>query len=116
MQYPPPYNQENPSSSSSNGLKLAHDADLLIRTYILDNSSSYQASNTTPISLPVCVPQAGANPKEQSGFIRGYNPDLNNIGISQNTFLNFIDGLNMAITASPPLRVVDFAGKIIGFV
>jgi hypothetical protein len=36
------------------------------------------------------------------------------VGISQEQLLAFIDGLNLAITASPPLRVVDFAGEIVG--
>ena len=51
-------------------------------------------------------------------FARGYNQVLGEppIGISQEDFVRFLDGLNMAMTASPPLRIVDVVGKGIGFV
>ncbi|THU84222.1 hypothetical protein K435DRAFT_870493 [Dendrothele bispora CBS 962.96] len=51
-----------------------------------------------------------------SSFARGYNDALQDVGISEKMLLNFIDGLNLAIVASPPLRVVDVVGNIIGFV
>ncbi|KAF9068714.1 hypothetical protein BDP27DRAFT_1326827 [Rhodocollybia butyracea] len=124
MQSPPPYSasfvskprrveNEQPTGQTS-GTRLAHDADLLIRTYISTPTSAFDRERSLP--LPICIPQAGVNPREASGFCRGYNDALGNVGISQDVFLNFIDGLNMAITASPPLRVVDLVGKIVGLV
>ncbi|KAF9067969.1 hypothetical protein BDP27DRAFT_1328068 [Rhodocollybia butyracea] len=119
MQSPPSYStlpvpaEEEQSTGQSSGIRLAHDADVLIRTYITP-ASAYTEQASLP--LPICIPQAGVNPKAESGFCRGYPDALEIVGISQGVFLNFIDGLNMAISASPPLRVVDFAGKIIGLV
>ncbi|KAJ7784324.1 hypothetical protein B0H16DRAFT_1259740, partial [Mycena metata] len=34
----------------------------------------------------------------------------------QDQLLAFIDGLNLAMTSSPPLRVVDLAGMVVGFI
>jgi hypothetical protein len=120
MQSPPSYTtlprfppEEEQSTGKSSGIRLAHDADVLIRTYITP-AEAYTAQASIP--LPICIPQAGVNPKTESGFCRGYSEALEIVGISQAVFLNFIDGLNMAISASPPLRVVDFAGTIIGLV
>ncbi|KAJ7739081.1 hypothetical protein DFH07DRAFT_752319 [Mycena maculata] len=41
---------------------------------------------------------------------------MESVGIPQEKLLAFIDGLNLAMTASPPLRVVNLAGMVIGFV
>jgi hypothetical protein len=41
---------------------------------------------------------------------------LESVDIFQEQLLAFIDGLNLAMTASPPLRVVNLAGMAIGFV
>ncbi|KAH8113832.1 hypothetical protein DFH11DRAFT_1704716 [Phellopilus nigrolimitatus] len=49
-------------------------------------------------------------------FVRAYSRELHASGVEMDDWLRFIDGLNIAITASPPLRVVNAAGLIIGFV
>jgi len=49
-------------------------------------------------------------------FTRAYSPGLAASGVTQDDWLKFTDGLNIACSASPPLRVVDAAGKIIGMV
>ncbi|KAJ3996000.1 hypothetical protein F5050DRAFT_1762764 [Lentinula boryana] len=118
MSMPVPSTTEDPLTGTSSGVQLARDANLLIRTYIPSSLSLHQPHIGPPIPLvrPFCIPQVSVNPNDQSTFARGYNDALNDIGIPQDVFLNFIDGLNMAIIASPPLRVVDMAGKIIGFV
>ncbi|KAJ3735508.1 hypothetical protein DFJ43DRAFT_1036988 [Lentinula guzmanii] len=117
MSMPVPSTAEDPPlTGTSSGVQLARDANLLIRTYIPSSLSLHQPYIGPPIPLPFCIPQVSVNPNDQSTFARGYNDALNDIGIPQDVFLNFIDGLNMAIIASPPLRVVDMAGKIIGFI
>ncbi|KAI5117050.1 hypothetical protein M0805_007907, partial [Coniferiporia weirii] len=67
-----------------------------------------------PLALPLCLPQAtsGAN----ALFVRAYSQELRSSGIEVDDWMRFIDGLNLAMTASPPLRVVDVAGMVIGFV
>lgn len=90
-------------------------------------------ANKQHLHVPVCLPQITGG--YDSPFARGYNPQLAVSGIEENDWLRFLDSLNIAMvsdpdlihhlkakiehifqTASPPLRVVDVAGMIIGFV
>ncbi|KAJ3867146.1 hypothetical protein EV359DRAFT_61728 [Lentinula novae-zelandiae] len=103
---------EEASTETHPGIQLAHDADLLIRTYVPSSLSLNQPYTGPPIPSPLCIPQVGVSPDEHSTFARGYNEVLNDTGIPQDVLLNFIDGLNMAIIASPPLRVVGTVGKM----
>ncbi len=64
--------------------------------------------------MPFALPQIGTG--FDTPFARGYNGVLSQVGIPQQTFLDFVDGLNMAMISSPPLQVVNVAGMIIGFV
>ncbi|KKY35723.1 putative fad binding domain protein [Diaporthe ampelina] len=43
------------------------------------------------------------------GFIRAYAPILQNVGIDQETFLDFIDQLNKAVEPSPWITAIDLA-------
>ncbi|KZP01795.1 hypothetical protein CALVIDRAFT_594474 [Calocera viscosa TUFC12733] len=65
------------------------------------------------LPLPVAVPQLTGN--YDSGFVRAYCPQLLAADVGAQEWIDFCDGLNMAIVASPPLRVVDQVGLIIGF-
>ncbi|KAJ3730816.1 hypothetical protein C8R42DRAFT_651109 [Lentinula raphanica] len=103
--------------ATSSAIQLARDADLLIRTYLPSSGPIQQQPYTgPPIPLPLCIPQTSLSPSDHSTFARGYNDALNSIGIAQEVFLNFLDGLNMAIVASPPLRVVELTGRVIAFI
>lgn len=122
MSYSNPASPSTPTAAST-GVQLAHDSEVLIRTYIPPSPESGDGQappaydpSVPVLPLPICIPQVSAKPT--SLFARGYNEYLGSpeIGISQEVFLQFIDGLNLAITASPPLRVVDIIGKGIGFV
>ncbi|KZP01796.1 hypothetical protein CALVIDRAFT_594475 [Calocera viscosa TUFC12733] len=66
------------------------------------------------LPLPVAVPQLTG--KYDSAFVRAYCAQLQAAGVGMQEWLDFCDGLNIAMVASPPLRVVDKAGMIIGFV
>ncbi|KAK0225632.1 hypothetical protein IW262DRAFT_1357198 [Armillaria fumosa] len=105
---PPP-----PAYSSATGIQLARDAELLIKDFLPAPSEYTGPSNGIP--LPLCIPQIAT--KFDSPFSRGYNDVLSEaVDIPQAELLAFIDGLNLAMTASPPLRVVDTAGMIIGLI
>ncbi|KAF8343179.1 uncharacterized protein EI90DRAFT_3115695 [Cantharellus anzutake] len=71
-------------------------------------------AKSVPLPVPVVLPQDGTS--WDSPFARGYHPDMRDSGIEMDDWLKFIDGLNIAIGASPPLRVIDLAGLVIGFV
>lgn len=86
------------------------------------------------LDLPLALPQIAGS--YDSSFLRAYSPDLERSGVSQDEWLRFIDGLNIAIvstlsasllghateiipycllqTASPPLRVADLTGRVLG--
>lgn len=107
-----------PEAAKSTGVQLTRDAEVLIETFLLQSSPLSPPSYSPQaydLSLPVCVPQLTSG--FDTPFSRGYNHSLaSSVGISQEEFLNFIDGLNMALIASPPLRVVDLTGMALGFV
>ncbi|KAF5332889.1 hypothetical protein D9758_017209 [Tetrapyrgos nigripes] len=74
------------------------------------------AASGDALPLPLCIPQISISARFDSAFARGYNETLERVDISAQTLLDFIDGLNLAIVASPPLRVVDAVGQALGFV
>ncbi|KAJ7062122.1 fungal chitosanase of glycosyl hydrolase group 75-domain-containing protein [Mycena amicta] len=108
------------SQATSSGVNFTRDADLLIRTFLptsesllLSQAPAYD-SPLPALPLPYCAPQLASG--FDTPFSRGYNPALERLDISQEQLLAFIDGLNLAMTASPPLRVVSLAGMVVGFV
>jgi hypothetical protein len=133
---PVPQIPTSPSSARTGGsdFNLVHDADVLINTYLPPESAAEafvggfkpqvvphpdpemaRAGEQVELwPLPFCLPQLTGAPT--STFARGYNDELEKVGLSQETILKFVDGLNLAMTASPPLRIVDLTGMAIGFV
>jgi hypothetical protein len=60
------------------------------------------------IELPVVITQR--RPKARTrGFIRAYAPILQDVGIDQETFVDFIDQLNKAVEPSPWISAIDLA-------
>ncbi|KAG8169870.1 hypothetical protein KVR01_000615 [Diaporthe batatas] len=60
------------------------------------------------LELPVVITQR--RPKARTrGFIRAYAPVLQNVGIDQETFIEFIDQLNKAVEPSPWISAIDLA-------
>ncbi|KAJ3851698.1 hypothetical protein EV368DRAFT_42600 [Lentinula lateritia] len=109
----------SPVTASSTGVQLVHDANFLIQTYIpapSDAEAPPYRRDDIPQLLPLCIPRISVSANPASAFARGYNPALNTVGITQEMFLSFIDGLNLAIVASPPLRIVNVVGQLVGFV
>ncbi|KLO04530.1 hypothetical protein SCHPADRAFT_947630 [Schizopora paradoxa] len=108
------YYDDLPKYEAKDPEEVQHDAQVLIDSYI--GSIHYPASRPPSgvLPLPFCLPQIGAG--FDTPFARGYNGILQQIGIPPKTFLDFVDGLNMAMISSPPLQVIDKAGMVIGFV
>ncbi|KAJ5226162.1 hypothetical protein N7468_007387 [Penicillium chermesinum] len=66
------------------------------------------------IPCPVIIPQRRPGKKDR-GFVRAYAPVLDNCGISQDVFIQFISDFDKASKASPWLDVVFIAAGIAGF-
>ncbi|KAJ7718355.1 hypothetical protein DFH07DRAFT_784956 [Mycena maculata] len=124
--YPPPNSNTFPpeytptanlnqgySPSASSGVNLPRDADFLIQSF-LPPAPSQLPFEPPRIPLPYCVPQLA--PGVDAPFARGYNRVFDSLNLPQDALLDFVDGLNLAITASTPLRVVDVAGRDLAFV
>ncbi|THU78304.1 hypothetical protein K435DRAFT_973578, partial [Dendrothele bispora CBS 962.96] len=102
-----------PSIAISSGIQLHRDADLLIRHFLTPSPS-----DRTPSQDEQRRPEDHGESTNQETDRRteGYNDQFQSLGISQQMLLSFIDGLNLAISASLPLRVVSLVGRAIGFV
>lgn len=86
-----------------------HDAELFTQAFLPASEIPGLLQKPPGIPRPICIPQIA--PSFDAPFARGYNAVLrSSVGISQDELLAFIDGLNLAMTSSPPLRVVDMAG------
>ncbi|KAJ9131733.1 FAD binding domain protein [Pleurostoma richardsiae] len=66
------------------------------------------ASAPVRLALPIIITQR--RPKSRArGFIRTYAPLLQEVGIDQATFLDFIDQLNSAVQPSPWIQAINLA-------
>ncbi|KAJ7778079.1 hypothetical protein B0H16DRAFT_1878817 [Mycena metata] len=109
--YPPPTG--SPPTDNRSGIHLTRDADFLIQSF-LPATELTPAFEIPKLPLPYCAPQL--TPAFDAPFSRGYNSTLESVGLTREQLIAFVDGLNLAMTASPPLRVVNIAGMVIGFV
>ncbi|KAJ7359636.1 hypothetical protein DFH08DRAFT_846615 [Mycena albidolilacea] len=110
--YPPPTSTPDRAVPPS-GVHLTRDADYLIQSF-LPATEAAPPFKIPKLPLPYCAPQL--TPGFDAPFCRAYNPILESVDLPQDQLLAFIDGLNLAMTASPPLRVVNIIGMAIGFV
>lgn len=63
-----------------------------------------------PIAVPQVVPGLG------QPFARCYGNELQEVGVSMEEFVKFIDNLNVVSAGSPPLQIVDLAGGVVGMI
>ncbi|KAI0472337.1 hypothetical protein F4859DRAFT_483841 [Xylaria cf. heliscus] len=63
---------------------------------------------TRKLSLPVVITQKRPG-KRIRGFIRAYAPVLDDVGINEATFLEFIDELNKAVIPNPWIQAINLA-------
>ncbi|PYH97261.1 hypothetical protein BO71DRAFT_481287 [Aspergillus ellipticus CBS 707.79] len=60
------------------------------------------------LAYPVAIPQR--RPKDKTrGYIRAYAPDLQNMGINQETWFDFIETINEASLANPWINALNLA-------
>ncbi|WQF79339.1 hypothetical protein CDEST_04353 [Colletotrichum destructivum] len=71
--------------------------------------SGNRAGNGGELPLPVILPQRRPENRAR-GFLRAYAPLLADVGIDENTFLDFIDTFNKALEPSPWINALNLAG------
>lgn len=61
------------------------------------------------LRLPVVITQRRPKARDR-GFVKAYAPVLEDVGIDQDSFLDFIDKLNKAVEPSPWIQAINLAG------
>ncbi|OAA67765.1 hypothetical protein LEL_10388 [Akanthomyces lecanii RCEF 1005] len=109
---PPAYNRDasvglQPSPRSSRTSSSAGQRETDVRPA---TSTGQLADGYKLIAIPATSKKLG------SPFLRAFPPALQRYGISRDCFIQFIDRLNRATIASPPIQVLGLAGNIVSFV
>jgi hypothetical protein len=65
------------------------------------------------VDLPIALPQISHG--DGVPFVRGYTEQLEDLGISQTTFLTFVDTLNATIIPNPEAQVVNKVAGLAGW-
>jgi hypothetical protein len=88
------------------------DSEILDRALRFTTEAPPPYESIAPLSRPLAVPQVihgRGNP-----FSRIWAPELQNHGITEREFLEFIDNLNVVATANPPLQILGLVGGVLG--
>ena len=95
---------EDPSPSASSGNRPEELAESFLQRY----SAPPASGRNQQLALPVVITQKRPS-KRTRGFIRAYAPILNDVGINEETFLEFIDDLNKAVLPNPWIQAINLA-------
>jgi hypothetical protein len=63
---------------------------------------------TGQLALPIVITQRRPESRTK-GFVRAYSPLLDNVGIDQTAFLDFLDNLNKSLAPSPWIQAINLA-------
>ncbi|KAF9771296.1 hypothetical protein IL306_011075 [Fusarium sp. DS 682] len=101
----------SPQDGAETAQETRDDKDLVARFMQVHGSSSGRTN--ARLELPVILAQR--RPKDRTrGFVRGYAPMLESVGIDQAAWLDFLDKFDESTRASPWIEVINFA-EIGGF-
>ncbi|CAD6442478.1 a59223a7-0601-4de7-930a-b5252c0e5b16 [Sclerotinia trifoliorum] len=105
----------NPSNPTTPSEEIAQNADELTNVFIRNHPPPAYSASKPKLPCPVILPQRRPRDKKR-GFIRAYAPVLEDCGIDQATFLDFLKTFYHASKSSPWLNVINAAAGIVGFV
>lgn len=95
-------------ASMDNSQNAPGDVSALADDFIRTHRSEEAPGRSGRLDLPVVITQR--RPKARTrGFIQAYAPLLENAGIDQPAFLDFIDKLNKAVQPSPWIQAINLA-------
>jgi hypothetical protein len=97
------------TSAQAAAVEVDHTVEAFLRL-VQSTPPPYIADPSTPPKLlyPVILPQRRPR-NNKRGFIRAYAPDLEQFGIGQDMFLNFLETSNRACQATPWLYALNLA-------
>ncbi|KAF3767517.1 hypothetical protein M406DRAFT_345484 [Cryphonectria parasitica EP155] len=108
---PPPYGELDQAGYQSTGIVgSAVDEPALAASFIGEHPLPSPSAEPVArrLDLPVILTQR--RPKARTrGFVRAYAPILEDVGIDQPTFLDFINKLNKAMEPSPWIQTINLA-------
>ncbi|KAK4690183.1 hypothetical protein P7C71_g6538, partial [Lecanoromycetidae sp. Uapishka_2] len=87
----------------------------LIQKFLTAHPPPSSGPPTNPLPCPVIIPQRRPHSKSR-GFVQAYAPVLENCGIDQATFMDFLSTFHKASQASPVFEVIFVAGHLMGYV
>lgn len=96
---PPPYDS---SAEDKN------DADKILSRFLAAHPPPSSSQGRVALPLPVIIPQKRPGSKLH-GFIHAYAPVLEDCGVDQKTWFEFLDGFGKAIKYSPAFHVTNIA-------
>ncbi|KAF4634708.1 hypothetical protein G7Y89_g3394 [Cudoniella acicularis] len=113
---PTPYQDRTPSlySAPSSDIADSTDQEFFSQALAFAHNVSPRPSTISPLKKPIAIPQIAKGLGQP--FSRAWAPELQSHGITQDQFLQFIDGLNVISTANPPLQILNLAGGALGMV
>ncbi|TGO59478.1 hypothetical protein BCON_0044g00380 [Botryotinia convoluta] len=91
------------------------DANELIDVFVRNHPPPAYSAEKPKLPCPVILPQRRPRDKKR-GFVRAYAPVLEDCGIDQAAFLDFLKTFYHASKSSPWLQVINAAAGIVGFV
>ncbi|KAH7126476.1 hypothetical protein B0J13DRAFT_646539 [Dactylonectria estremocensis] len=106
--------QEEDSKSSQSSQSPEGPKDLA-KAFLQRHPSQPEGSSNAQLALPVILAQRRPE-KRARGFVRAYSPVLADVGIDQETFLDFIDTFNKALEPNQWINVIllaDVVGMVI---
>lgn len=103
--------QDNLSATNGKAVSPNHSplgSPKLADSFLQNHPPAVDSAESGRLELPVVITQR--RPKARTrGFISAYAPILQNVGIDQETFLDFIEQLNKAVEPSPWVTAIDLA-------
>ncbi|TGO52103.1 hypothetical protein BOTNAR_0335g00140 [Botryotinia narcissicola] len=91
------------------------DANELVDVFVRNHPPPAYSAEKPKLPCPVILPQRRPRDKKR-GFVRAYAPVLEDCGIDQASFLDFLKTFYYASKSSPWLQVINAAAGIVGFV
>lgn len=97
-----------PAARETDSQSLKESSDLA-KAFLERHPCQSNVNLGTKLALPVILVQR--RPKQRArGFVRAYAPTLSDVGIDQETFVDFIDTFNKALEPNPYIYAINLAG------